>query len=59
VKKVRIYGVKAYMANGTALGRLPTLDKVVNAAVFMASDRASAMTGTIANLTCGSIMDSN
>jgi 3-oxoacyl-[acyl-carrier protein] reductase len=23
----------------------------------MASDRASAMTGTIANLTCGSIMD--
>jgi 3-oxoacyl-[acyl-carrier protein] reductase len=50
-------GVKAYMENGTALGRLPTLDEVANAAVFMASDRASAMTGTIANLTCGSIMD--
>jgi 3-oxoacyl-[acyl-carrier protein] reductase len=50
-------GVKAYMENGTALGRLPTLDEVANAAAFMASDRASAMTGTIANLTCGSIMD--
>jgi 3-oxoacyl-[acyl-carrier protein] reductase len=26
-------------------------------AVFVASDRASAMTGTIANLTCGSVTD--
>ncbi len=48
---------RTYMENGTALGRLPTLDEVANAAVFMASDRAGAMTGTIANLTCGSIMD--
>ncbi|MFP2930326.1 SDR family NAD(P)-dependent oxidoreductase [Pyxidicoccus sp. 3LG] len=46
-----------YMTNGTALGRLPTLVEVANAAVFLASDRASAMTGAIANLTCGSIMD--
>ena len=45
------------MEDGTVLGRLPTLDEVANAAVFMASDRASAMTGTIATLTCGSIMD--
>ena len=50
-------GVKPYMEDGTALGRLPTLDEVANAAVFMASDWASAMTGTIANLTCGSVMD--
>ena len=50
-------GVKPYMENGTALGRLPTLQEVANAAVFMASDRASAMTGTIVNLTCGSVMD--
>ena len=50
-------GVKKYMEDGTALGRLPTLDEVANAAVFMASDRASAMTGTIANLSCGSFMD--
>jgi 3-oxoacyl-[acyl-carrier protein] reductase len=49
--------VRAYMENGTALGRLPALDEVAQAAVFFASDRASAMTGTIANLTCGSIMD--
>ncbi|WP_041067923.1 SDR family oxidoreductase, partial [Cohnella kolymensis] len=49
--------VKMFMENGTVLGRLPTLNEVANAAVFMASDRASAMTGTIANLTCGSIMD--
>ena len=49
--------VQTYMKNGTVLGRLPTLVEVANAAVFMASDRASAMTGTIANLTCGSIMD--
>jgi 3-oxoacyl-[acyl-carrier protein] reductase len=48
--------VKTYMENGTLLGRLPTLNEVANAAVFMASDRASAMTGTIVNLTYGSIM---
>jgi 3-oxoacyl-[acyl-carrier protein] reductase len=49
--------VRRYMENGTVLGRLPTLEEVANAAVFLASDRASAITGTIANLTCGSIMD--
>jgi len=49
--------VRTYMENGTALGRLPTLDEVAQAAVFVASDRAGAMTGAIANLTCGSIMD--
>jgi len=49
--------VRTYMENGTALGRLPTLDEVANAAALVASDRASAMTGAVANLTCGSIMD--
>jgi NAD(P)-dependent dehydrogenase (short-subunit alcohol dehydrogenase family) len=48
---------RTYMENGTVLGRLPTLEEVANAAVFVASDRASAMTGTTVNLTCGSIMD--
>ena len=48
---------RTYMEGGTTLGRLPTLAEVANAAVLMASDRASAMTGTVANLTCGSIMD--
>lgn len=45
------------MTDGTALGRLPALAEVANAAVLAASDRASAMTGAIVNLTCGSIMD--
>jgi 3-oxoacyl-[acyl-carrier protein] reductase len=50
-------GVRAYLENSIALGRLPTLEEVANAAAFMASDRASVITGTVVNLTCGSIMD--
>jgi 3-oxoacyl-[acyl-carrier protein] reductase len=42
---------------GTLLKRYPTLDEVANTAVFMASDKAGAMTGTIANLTCGALLD--
>jgi NAD(P)-dependent dehydrogenase (short-subunit alcohol dehydrogenase family) len=42
---------------GTLLKRLPTLAEVANFAAFVASDRAGAMTGAIANLTCGSIVD--
>ena len=42
---------------GTLLKRLPTLAEVANFAAFAASDRASAMTGAIANLTCGSLVD--
>jgi 3-oxoacyl-[acyl-carrier protein] reductase len=41
----------------TLLGRLPTLDEVASVAAFVASDRASAMTGAIVNLTCGSLVD--
>ena len=48
---------KTYMEQSTVLGRLPTLSEVAGAAVFAASDRSSAMTGAIVNLTCGSIMD--
>ena len=47
----------AYMEKGTVLGRLPVLTEIAEAAAFAASDRASAMTGAIVNLTCGSIMD--
>lgn len=43
--------------NGTLLKRLPTLAEVANTAAFMASDHAGAMTGTVANMTCGFIMD--
>jgi NAD(P)-dependent dehydrogenase (short-subunit alcohol dehydrogenase family) len=44
---------------GTAplLRRLPTLGEVADAAALLASDRAGAMTGAIANLTCGSLVD--
>lgn len=42
---------------GTLLGRLPTLNEVAEYAAFLASDRASATTGAIANLTCGAIVD--
>ena len=42
---------------GTLLGRVPKLAEVANYAPFVASDRASAMTGAIANLTCGSLVD--
>ncbi|HEX2037832.1 MAG TPA: SDR family oxidoreductase [Chloroflexota bacterium] len=49
--------VRAYMDQGTVLGRLPTLRQVADAAVFAASDRAGALTGAIVNLTCGSLMD--
>jgi 3-oxoacyl-[acyl-carrier protein] reductase len=45
----------AWMRRSTQLGRLTSLAEVANAAAFMASDHASAMTGTSANLTCGTI----
>jgi 3-oxoacyl-[acyl-carrier protein] reductase len=41
----------------TLLGRLPTLAEVAETAVFLASDRASAITATVANITCGQIAD--
>lgn len=50
---------RTFMEQGTVLGRLPKLSEIAEAAVFAASDRASAMSGTIMNLTCGSILDSD
>ena len=41
----------------TLLGRLPRLAEVAQTAVFLASDRASAITGAIANVTCGELLD--
>jgi len=43
--------------SGTLLKRFPTLDQVADYAAFVASDRAGAMTGAIANLSCGSLVD--
>ena len=45
------------MAQSTMLKRLPTLSEVAETAAFLASDRAGAMTGTVANLSCGSVVD--
>ena len=52
--------LEEYLADAgsdSLLGQLPTLAEVADVAALMASDRASAMTGTIANVTCGSIVD--
>ena len=45
------------LIEGTALGRLPRMAEVADAAVFAASDRAGAMTGAVMNLSCGAIVD--
>jgi 3-oxoacyl-[acyl-carrier protein] reductase len=41
----------------TLMKRLPTLADVAHAAVFLASDHAAAITGAVANLTCGMSID--
>jgi NAD(P)-dependent dehydrogenase (short-subunit alcohol dehydrogenase family) len=46
-----------FLASRTHPRRLMTLDEMANVAVFMASDRASGMTGTTVNLTMGSLDD--
>ncbi|MBC7827878.1 MAG: SDR family oxidoreductase [Chitinophagaceae bacterium] len=40
----------------TLLQRFPTLSDVAETAVFLASDKAGALTATVANLSCGSIV---
>lgn len=46
-----------FLASRTHARRLMTLEETANIAVFMASDKASGMTGTIINLTMGSLDD--
>ena len=48
---------QAMLEQGTLLKRLPTLAEVADTAAFLASDRAGAMTATVANLSAGSITD--
>ena len=45
------------MENFTLLKRLPKLSELANTAIFLASDNASAITGTTINVTCGSVID--
>lgn len=46
-----------YLASTTHPRRVMTLQELANMAVFMASDKASGMTGTTVNLTMGSLDD--
>jgi NAD(P)-dependent dehydrogenase (short-subunit alcohol dehydrogenase family) len=48
---------QAYAASNTHTKRLMSLAEVGNVAAFMASDRASGMTGTTVNLTMGNLDD--
>ncbi|MRG60327.1 SDR family oxidoreductase [Agromyces sp. CFH 90414] len=45
------------LAGSTLMGRLPVLDEVAEYLAFAASDRAASMTGGIANLTAGALVD--
>jgi 3-oxoacyl-[acyl-carrier protein] reductase len=47
----------ASLKDMTLLKRLPSLAEVGNVAALMASDHAGPMTGTVANMTCGHIVD--
>jgi enoyl-[acyl-carrier-protein] reductase (NADH) len=49
--------VEAALKDRSLLGRVTTLADVGNAAVFLASDRAGATTGTVFNLTNGTLVD--
>jgi NAD(P)-dependent dehydrogenase (short-subunit alcohol dehydrogenase family) len=42
---------------GIPLRRLPRIAEVASAAVLLASDKASAVTGAMLNVTCGTLMD--
>lgn len=48
---------REYLASTTHPRRVMTLEEVADMAVFMASDKASGMTGTTVNLTMGSLDD--
>lgn len=48
---------QSVMEGVTLLKRLPKLKELADTAVFIASDSASAITGTVINLSCGAIVD--
>jgi 3-oxoacyl-[acyl-carrier protein] reductase len=49
--------IEAALKARSLLGRVTTLADVGNAAAFLASDRAGATTGTVFNLTSGTVVD--
>jgi enoyl-[acyl-carrier-protein] reductase (NADH) len=48
---------QGYLANMTHPRRVMRLEELANVAAFVASDKASGMTGTTVNLTMGSLDD--
>jgi len=54
-KEMTLDGFIAWLQGKTMLKRLTSLAELGDAAAFLASDRASAMTASGANLTCGSV----
>lgn len=52
-----VEAMAATARNTTLLRRFPLLAEVGNVAAMMASDHASAMTATVANVTCGAVVD--
>jgi 3-oxoacyl-[acyl-carrier protein] reductase len=49
--------IESFLRERSVLGRVTTLADVGNAAAFLASDLAAATTGTVFNLTSGTIVD--
>ena len=49
--------IEEFLKQRSLLGRVTTLADVGNAAAFLASDRAGATTGTVLNLTSGTVVD--
>jgi enoyl-[acyl-carrier-protein] reductase (NADH) len=47
----------ARIESGTHLRRLTTLEELANVAAFVACDQASGMTGTVVNLSGGTIVE--
>jgi NAD(P)-dependent dehydrogenase (short-subunit alcohol dehydrogenase family) len=54
---ISVKAMETRIAENTLLKRMPRLSDVANAAVLMASDHANAITGAVANVTCGELVD--
>ena len=52
IKKTKKF-LDDFVATQSALGRLPTEEEVGAVCVFLASDKASAITGQCINVDCG------
>ena len=57
VKGTTFEAIEEHEAQVTALKRMPRLGEVANAAVMIASDYGSAITATVANASCGELVD--